>query len=661
MSFILSLVFVLALGVTSCGGGGGNTTSSRGPAVEDSQGGGSSSENWWEDLKKPVTINFHYNGSDKEQAVFAGLVSEFNAQYGGKIRVKGHNGLDYAQLETNFTGGENVPEVFYCGDGDYKRYIDMDAIANITSFVNADKDDVMLDDMWDSIYDRYYYSKTNRRSGADADRNAAWYGLPKDIGPTAIFYNEGQFTKAGIRIISVPANKLADFNNGAADDRGHTKNAISFRTSKLGVYDSRNVAINETVPNAALFKDGNGNIFFNNQIPLSWDEIRILAGLLSSANSSTGSSVYGYQTEWWFNYGWSVGGDCLEFIEDDSDPNYPNGYYDFTLVDDSANFIVKDNVSSVTVNGTLYKAGEIISYQDKLTNEKEIWGYANKDRKDKANYASELGYDKTTGNCNSNFNVLPSQRDAFVEFVRLSSQSSVEIEPGKYGYAICPTPTTVKDSQKLAEFMNGKISMLVTGRWDVTELRDSTLLFDVAPLPMYKTYNKTISSIDDCTMDRTVVNHGIEAGHSGSVALCMSNFITNENTKKAAWELIKFLAGPVGQKSQSQTGFAIPSQKSIAMATTGGPNGGGWFLNQLDENGDTLEPYNAIIFTTAAQSQKGGDWGYLPNGNAWINDWAGILNDNVRNGAMSFSEFMTDYRFTPTWDAVKNVSHKDNF
>lgn len=55
---------------------------------------------------------------------------------------------------------------------------------------------------------------------------------------------------------------------------------------------------------------------------MNWDEIEDLARLLSIAQNKNNlnrkagdrsvATTYGYYTEWWFNYGWSVGGDCLQ-------------------------------------------------------------------------------------------------------------------------------------------------------------------------------------------------------------------------------------------------------------------------------------------------------------------------------------------------------------
>ena len=55
---------------------------------------------------------------------------------------------------------------------------------------------------------------------------------------------------------------------------------------------------------------------FNNRIPMNWDELEDLAMVFSpkanpNATQQFGTE-YGMFTEWWFNYGWSVGGDCLQ-------------------------------------------------------------------------------------------------------------------------------------------------------------------------------------------------------------------------------------------------------------------------------------------------------------------------------------------------------------
>jgi len=94
------------------------------------------------------------------------------------------------------------------------------------------------------------------------------------------------------------------------------------------------------------------------------------------------------------------------------------------------------------------------------------------------------------------------------------------------------------------------------------------------------------------------------------------------------------------------------------MSTNNGPNGGGVFLNQLDESGNPLKPLNAKIFIRAAQNEGEGDWAYTKTGNAWINDWAGDLNGPVRNGEKSFEDFINGEAYQGTFAKLKALTAK---
>ena len=94
------------------------------------------------------------------------------------------------------------------------------------------------------------------------------------------------------------------------------------------------------------------------------------------------------------------------------------------------------------------------------------------------------------------------------------------------------------------------------------------------------------------------------------------------------------------------------------MGTDNGPNGGGVFLNQLDTAGKPLRPYNAKIFIDAAANEHEGDWAYTKTGSAWIDGWAGLLNSKVRNGSMTFAQFMADDVFMATYTSLKELTLK---
>lgn len=94
---------------------------------------------------------------------------------------------------------------------------------------------------------------------------------------------------------------------------------------------------------------------FNNRIGMNWEEQRNLLKYFTPEYNSSATTEYGFVSEYWFNYGWSVGGDVM---------GYNGTEYDFTLLDDRPNYIVtKDNT---VINGATYMAGEIVRYEDRV-------------------------------------------------------------------------------------------------------------------------------------------------------------------------------------------------------------------------------------------------------------------------------------------------------
>ena len=561
-------------------------------------------------------VEFWINGDEYELEVFQDLVDRFNKKYEGEIKVnlkqKPSDGYETA-VQTALTG--NKLDIFYVGDAGYKSYAEEGLLYDITDLV-ANSPIYDLSTMWSNVVTRYKYDVNTKLSGTESGR---YYGVPKDIGPTVIYYNETEFDNAGIKIISVAAEDLEAYNNGTADDRGNTKADMGLSAVEVKEYGYFVV---------------NGQKYFNNQIPMSWDETVEVATILQ--NSMSNPNAYGYFTEWWFNYGWTVGGDCIQYIPT-TDANHGGGWYDFTLSDATPNFIVADDVAgTVTVNGNSYKAGEIISYQDKLgLKTTSVAGES---------YSKEITAEVNALVSEGKLNKLPSQREAFTEFVRLAAKTTTVVDTvngvNLMGYGITPTPSSIgTDAGKTQAFAQGEIGMLVDGRWDVTYFRDPdsgvNFTWDVCPLPMYREYN-----VDGFGAEREVTVHGIEAGHSGSVGLCISN---NSKLKAASWKFIEFVGSEEGQSAQAQKGFAIPLQTELANTEV--------FLQS--EN----MPRNSKIFIRAAEVQGAGDWWYLTD-NAWIDDWAGVLNGDVRNGVKSMTEFFNSKQFADTYGKLLNYTKK---
>ena len=68
-------------------------------------------------------------------------------------------------------------------------------------------------------------------------------------------------------------------------------------------------------------------------------------------------------------------------------------------------------------------------------------------------------------------------------------------------------------------------------------------------------------------------------------------------------------------------------------------------------------PRNSKIFLKAAEIQGAGDWWYLAD-NAWIDDWAGVLNGDVRNGKKTMTEFFASQQFSDTYGKLLKYTLK---
>ncbi|MCI8343966.1 MAG: extracellular solute-binding protein [Clostridia bacterium] len=532
---------------------------------------------------KTTIINF-WGWADKyEEAVFNKLVSNFNEKYSGVIKVnytpKSSSGYS-DNFVVNMIGG---PDIAYADERYFKSYADQGVLYDVSEFykesvknyfTSEGKNGLDEADMLPYTTDRYRYDPVTTTS----EQTDPLYGLAKDLAPTAIYFNTKFFQNAGITVISETEESIRDYNEAHPTAKKKIK----------------------------AYYEENGSYYFNKSIAMSWQECVDLSRKLQTE----GGADYGFFSEWWFNYGFTVGGDCIEYVPT-NDPAFNGGYWEFTLADEEKNYIVKDGGQPIAVGGNTYSAGQIVEYNDKklLTAEQK-----------------------------EQCNVLPSQREAFTEFVRLSQGTdqlvdTVSIENfygagegGKlYGYGITPDPNSMSEN-KNAYFSSGKVAMLVSTasvQRQFTENMRGENKFDVCPMLVYKEYSADGTE---------VLVHGVEGAHSGSVGIVM-----NANTKNpnAAWLFMEYIASKEGQEIQASGGFAVPYYKSLAYAQDG------VFLKS------DYAAENAIVFAKATAYETPGDWWYLKD-KKWIDDWARVLNSDVRNGKKSLTQFYESAEYKNT-------------
>lgn len=303
---LVAVTLVLMLSMTAC-----NVKSVDGGYDDDGN---------YKPSEKGTTLQFWGWGDDVEGQVFEKLKNDFNATIGkeNNITVR-YNKIPSNSYETNTKlalSSSNTPDVVYIADGSVKSWAEQ---GWLTQLDNEDDNfltksgGIDIDAMWPSAVNRYRYDPVSTTS----DNDDPLWGLPKDIGPTVIYYNKTYIENAGVTIVSVPESEI---------------------TEKVGT------VIPGTTKKYSYRGFDKSEMVFNNQIAMSWEETVELAKLIMAENQRCD---YGFFTEWWFNYGWSVGGDCMEYVTDE------NGkpYYKFTLGDETKNYIVQDDVASLTVGG----------------------------------------------------------------------------------------------------------------------------------------------------------------------------------------------------------------------------------------------------------------------------------------------------------------------
>ena len=424
--------------------------------------------------------------------------------------------------------------------------------------------------------------------------------------------------------------------------------------------DAYNAEHKTSYPKKAYFQDENGQLYFNNKIPMNWEECAELAQKLQSNGKNKAAGVqYGFLTSWWFNYGYSVGGDCIEYLPT-ADTAYTGGYYTFTLADTTVNYKAKE---TITVHGNSYEAGTIISYEDKfyLTDElaakcdvlpsqrhafTEYLSLAGKTNDDHY-YEGENGladrfweivpYKLNGGGANGiakNTEIMKSQVNTYVPSVdERAGTEQVVI----YNKGISPNPSTFKTDGRIQYFANGNTSMVVDVRASVQSCRNSIRDFewDVAPMLEYREYDE----------NNNLVVSGVKGAHSGSTSWCVWSKSTIKN---AAYLFVRFATTEEGQKILAEAGTIIPNQRDIAVEMVAKDVTAG------------KSPSNLEIFIDGAEYQTPGDWWYLKDGD-WIDTeggWANYLNSSVRNYSTSLAEFYSTKDYYGTFDKLLEYTKK---
>lgn len=571
----LGLVATMIGSLTACGGSGGGK----------------------------ATIEFMYGGDVVLSEMYNALINEFNETEGKKagVSVTGipkSGSLDSVlaqQLPSN-----SGPDVVAISDEYFKKY------TQYLEDMTGKFDQKILDDFYPNTISRYHYDIEKTTSNSDDPL----YGIPGYNDTTVLFYNKTVLEKVGVICISVDEEGLADFNDGGKDLNGKTKAdyGIESDVPAKGFYRSEAPFIpaeDETDGSSWEAPSDSEEMIFNDRIPMNWDEIEDLGMICTKNINSVSPSQYGYYTEWWFNYGWSVGGDCLEDVSGE-------GNWTYALAGELPNYIVGEGKTYTGVySGITYNAGDTLEIRDIVDAQKgdtlsfetdgESYFYYTVNGEEAA--VRDMSAETSDGTLVK----LPSIKDAFSRFCYLA---------GEGGINVCPSPAAFNGTSSASYFTAGSLALLVEQISNIPTI-EKTMKDDwgIAPLPIYKTYTDT----SDPSCDE-VAAKGKEANHSIGYSVSISS---KSEVKEEAYVFVEWLATD-GQKFLAENGY-VSSRKSDADLV----------IKNL--------PYdNSEVILNSVASSDAGDWWYMPD-RTWIDTWAQPLNNQVRYGKMKLDEFLYKY------------------
>lgn len=555
-----------------------------------------------------TVIKFWYCGTDSEKALYQAMTDKFNETRGKELGITvtaiPKPASDYVSAIEKSGLTKTGPDVFMVSDRYYKAWATLGFLTNMEEYLSKGGFDTSS--MWSKTLDVLRYDVENKTSGSD---DPLW-GIPVDTSPSAIFYNEDAFKQVGIIVISVDAEDLDEWNKGnVKDNAGKTKEdyGITIDVPAKGFYRSEAPFVNG-VSSSWVKPTSNEILIFNNRIAMNWDELEDLAALTTKEGyNSESSTLYGYYSTYWFNYGWSVGGDCIEDLSANGE-----GDWTFTLGDQLPNYIVQKPGFVGSYTGKTYSVGEAVDLKDKL----------NADPEDKITADNKGGYlvNGEPASINSSIKsavadgVLaetPSTKEAF------SRWANLRLSKADGGLAVCPFTTkfaTPATDQGINYFIAGKVAMILEHSYSVSEVQNNASFnWNVAPLPVYKTY----TDAQDPSCD-TVDVQGIEAGHFGVYSLAIREKSTN---KDAAYEFIKWMCGEEGQEMRAAQGY-VPNYESLATNSAD-------FYSQAQ---------NMQAFLDGMDYLTTGDWSYLSD-RAWIDNWANDVNGKIQQGKMTIEQY----------------------
>lgn len=733
ISLMLAMVLCLTPVLVSCGGNNTPTPTPPGPGTDDpGTGGGSRTGIFMQgygDEEQHKEFNSMVEGfNNSEYARQYGLF--LTLDWLGQTTYE--QGIESGST----VSPDNRVDIMFVNDRKFKLWATNGYMDDLSAYTSTSEyREEKLGNMWSSIYPRFRYNSNGNTSyeddtlwgvPVDTSPTAIYYNRQamENCGVIVISVDDDVVTQdnfaqfqgeyegltndmIGEHLMDLwNENKIADKFGQWHDTCGNRGGVDSNGNPDGGGYEADVLVTREiTVPAKGYYRADSYNNYvkadgyawvnpnaggvtsvvkvFNASIAMNWDEIEDLAQLLTLTKNRNNhnrrttrgdvATTYGYYTEWWFNYGWSVGGDCLQDLTGE-------GTWTYGLTDWSTNYkVTAAGDGYVGKNtGTVYHEGDTIEFIDKL----DVVAYGPEYDETGAMVVDDEGnivfndgdlllpnqqggfevYNETTqgttplgSNPDQLYtydsairdeikdNATDDMADTEAMFLELpSTKDAVNRYLQCIQLGVMPLPSSFGgNSSTIAEFGNGNIAMVVELGYQIGLVRALTGSYEiewgVAPLPQYKEY------VSPSTDDTTVKVQGVEGGHSEATALSIAKASKN---KQNAWYVIDWLTSdymtvngeqePAGQYYKAVAGY-IPNQPTIANSST-----------FIKEDEKTL---NLDIFFDVLEFEEAGDWWYLPD-NAWINIWASPLNEQVRNNQMTPEQWFNNYCLQCTQELI---------
>lgn len=548
-----------------------------------------------------VSINFWYDCGLQTQSVYRELISTYNSTQGptdGVYVVGSRKSGIASSARTQITGG-NPPNVIMISDSVFKAYARDGLFLDLSNYLSSGSGAYDESSIPQNMVDRFKISVGSNGSKTYVGAGESTLGVPFASNPTVLFYNVKMFNDQGINIISVPEEELSSYNSEHGTNfaaHGYAEYTVGYLTG-----DAANFKSSQNLSGKTVVK------VFNNAVPMNWEELRNISKYFTKEYNSSSPTDRAFATEWWFAHGWSVGGDCI---------GWDGEKYNFTLADDSANYLVVAP-NGVTINGTTYAKGQTVKYEDKLN-------------------SSDISKCVSDGTIYE----LPSQKDALMEFLCLTGDTQTVIDGNVKGYGIAYYDKSYRNEN----FTAGKSAIVLNSFSSFISfenvLKDSV---DMAVVYQYREYiggsvytdggNEYLKVIGESydgqvyTGELKNVNGtdvvGNLTSHDGIEALVIPK--NSDSTKyDAAWKFIRWASGEEGQRILAKTGNIVPLYTSLALSDA---------FYSLNANKNYYAP--ALMSRTTDT----GDWGYFEDGQ-WVTDWANDFNDKLRQGKQTLTEFL---------------------